>query len=661
MAEPTRTALIIATDEYSDPKLRKLRAPSHDAEALARVLGDPAIGGFDVDVSLNEPEYRLRRKLATFFANRSRDDLLLVHFSCHGVKDDDGALYFATPDTEVDHLDSTAVPSQFVNRQMGRSRSRRIALFLDCCYSGAFSRGARARAGEGVDLAERFEGRGQVVITASNAMEYAFEGDDLVGEGQPSIFTKALVEGLETGAADLDGDHRVSIDELYDYVFDQVREASPNQTPSKWMYELQGELFIARNPNPVVIEPAELPADLTNAIESRFTEVREGAVRELAGLLTGRNRALALAARRALESLTDDDSRKVSQAAAEALVTADDLERDQAEREAADRERLAREKAEGERAAKEKAEREAAEQERAAKEKAEREAAERERAAREKAERERAAREKAEREAAERHRAAREKAARDRAGREKARDERAESERAPRDWLRPRREKRFYEAISRLPRKRRVQVSLAAVTFAFAGAVGLAIFATREEGTPSSTGGSELASPPREDPFKQLLSHIPSKVRGGCKQLHLLSLVPGGTDSAAASADCAHSGLKGVDRVQYTLMKSSGKTTSALFLKEDIAEQLRGGFFTTARGACASFTGEGTQEVKTWSLPRHGGISGEIRCSWVRVNGPRQNLQWTTPQWNIYARLFGKPRRRTPIYPDPWKSAVPVP
>ena len=36
-----------------------------------------------------------------FFADREPDDLLLVHFSCHGVKDEDGELYFATPNTEL--------------------------------------------------------------------------------------------------------------------------------------------------------------------------------------------------------------------------------------------------------------------------------------------------------------------------------------------------------------------------------------------------------------------------------------------------------------------------------------------------------------------------------------------------------------------------------
>src|SRR5262249_60889764 len=38
---PTRSALIIASRSYQDPGLGQLRSPAHDAEALARGLGDP--------------------------------------------------------------------------------------------------------------------------------------------------------------------------------------------------------------------------------------------------------------------------------------------------------------------------------------------------------------------------------------------------------------------------------------------------------------------------------------------------------------------------------------------------------------------------------------------------------------------------------------------
>jgi len=324
MAEPEgsavrREALIVAADSYEDPKLRALRAPARDAQELARVLGDPDVGDFQVEVSLNEPDHVVRRKLSEFFRDRSRDDLLLLHVSCHGLKDEDGTLYFASTNTAVEHLEATAIPSEFVNRQMTRSRSRRIVLLLDCCFGGAFARGMVHRAGESVALKEEFEGQGRVVLTASRAMEYAFEGDSREGDAHPSIFTSAIVQGLESGEADRDHDSRISVDELYDYVYDKVREATPNQTPSKWVFDVHGDLYVARSPfhEP---ESVELPVELRAAMDSPFAHVRAGAAEELARLFTAAAAGLSAAARMALMELADDDSRRVSEAAARALA-----------------------------------------------------------------------------------------------------------------------------------------------------------------------------------------------------------------------------------------------------------------------------------------------------------------------------------------------------
>lgn len=241
-----RSALIVANASYLDPRLTKLRAPARDAEALARVLRDPAIGNFDLELSADDPEHVLRRRIARFFADRDRQDLLLLHISCHGLKDDDGHLYFAAADTRVDELDATGVSAEYVNRQMTRSRSRRIVLLLDCCYSGAFARGMTPRAGDLVDVKERFEGRGRAVLTASSAIEYSFEGDALSGHGNPSVFTSAVVRALQTGDADRDRDSWISVSELYDYVYSEVREATPKQRPHMWLLDVEGDLHIAR-------------------------------------------------------------------------------------------------------------------------------------------------------------------------------------------------------------------------------------------------------------------------------------------------------------------------------------------------------------------------------------------------------------------------------
>jgi Caspase domain len=315
-----RSALILASYDYEDPGLRLLRSPARDAEALARVLRDPEIGDFEVRTVLNQPAHVANLAVEEFFAERRPDDLLLLHFSGHGVKDDSGELYFATADTKLRRLGSTTVSAGFVNRQMSRSRSRRIVLLLDCCYAGAFERGLAPKADQAVHVEDQFGGRGRAVITASGAMEYAFENAELTASSElrPSVFTRAVVEGLESGDADRDQDGFVGLDELYDYIYDRVHEATPNQTPGKWTFGIQGELHIARRRESAT-KPVALPEGLQQALDQPLVGIRLGAVHELERLLQGRHAALAVAARQTLKRLRNDDSRAVAAAAAAAL------------------------------------------------------------------------------------------------------------------------------------------------------------------------------------------------------------------------------------------------------------------------------------------------------------------------------------------------------
>ena len=142
MASGERRALIVATGTYADPKLRALRAPAADAQGLATVLRNPSVGDFAVEVAVDEDERVLRRRIARFLREGHRDDVLLLHLSCHGIKDDRGELYLAATDTEIDLPDATAISALWLNEQISRSPSRRVLLLLDCCFSGRFPFGA---------------------------------------------------------------------------------------------------------------------------------------------------------------------------------------------------------------------------------------------------------------------------------------------------------------------------------------------------------------------------------------------------------------------------------------------------------------------------------------------------------------------------------------
>jgi hypothetical protein len=87
----------------------------------------------------------------------------------------------------------------------------------------------------------------------------------------PSVFTGELIRGLETGAADLDGDGEITLDELYQFLFDAVQLAHPGQqTPCRWVYGARGRMVIAlRRPGlrpPVQTSPAPDPVRLPVAM-----------------------------------------------------------------------------------------------------------------------------------------------------------------------------------------------------------------------------------------------------------------------------------------------------------------------------------------------------------------------------------------------------------
>jgi Caspase domain len=322
-----RKALIVANDEYEQAALRNLLAPAADAEALGRVLGDPRIGEFTVQVVHNQPSYVIQAQIEDLFSGSRPEDVLLMHFSGHGLKSDSGELFFAASNTRPDRLRATAVSADFVQQCMRDSRSRSIVLLLDCCYAGAFAQGVKVRATGDVHVLDSFPqeksgGRGRAVITASNAMEYAFEGDQLADDQHrgPSVFTSALVTGLATGDADKDEDGWVGLDELYDYVLDKVHEQNPHQTPSRQV-DLAGDLYLARSRR-LRIRPSALPADLKAALASQDMYARAGAIGELRSRLASDDLPVAMSAYEALAELARNDIRFVAEPASAAISEA---------------------------------------------------------------------------------------------------------------------------------------------------------------------------------------------------------------------------------------------------------------------------------------------------------------------------------------------------
>ncbi|MBO1058905.1 MAG: ABC transporter substrate-binding protein [Dolichospermum sp. JUN01] len=222
-----KIALLIGVSEY-EPGLNPLPATIKDVEAMQRVLQNPEIGGFEVECLLNPDTLQMQTAIENLFLGSQRDDIVLLYFSGHGIKHDNGKLYFTTKSTRKNEQGelsrASTVSADFVHDIINdnRSRSRRQVIILDCCFSGAFSPGTK---GED-DISLNFEkvqlgGEGRAVLTSSTSTQYSFE----------SVYTPYLVQGIETGEADENNDGFISVNELHQYVQRKVQEGKHEMKP----------------------------------------------------------------------------------------------------------------------------------------------------------------------------------------------------------------------------------------------------------------------------------------------------------------------------------------------------------------------------------------------------------------------------------------------
>ena len=212
-AQVERFALVVGNDQGQRPDVALSYAET-DAARVAAMLQE--VGGVRPEnlVLLRGQDAAAVRGALIAVNDRvraaGRQTMLIVYYSGHA---DTGALHLGPTSLELRELE------QLVR---GSAASFRL-LILDACRSGALTRvkGGSPIPPFDVQLAERVAGEGAVFLTSSSASEDSQESDEIKG----SFFTHALVSGL-LGAADVNGDGRVTLDETYRYAYDATVRAS---------------------------------------------------------------------------------------------------------------------------------------------------------------------------------------------------------------------------------------------------------------------------------------------------------------------------------------------------------------------------------------------------------------------------------------------------
>jgi hypothetical protein len=204
-----RFAVLIGNNEGA-PGEATLRYAEQDAEQMAEALKD--VGGFAAQnvVLLNAASAPAveRALIATndrirATVGRGAEVVLFVYFSGHA----DGAAL---------HLSATRLDLPMMEQLVRSSAAAFRVLVLDACRSGALTRvkGGAPAPPFLLQMNDQLDSQGAVFLTSSASHEDAQESDEIGG----SFFTHYLRSGL-LGAADEDGDGKVTLEEAYAYAY----------------------------------------------------------------------------------------------------------------------------------------------------------------------------------------------------------------------------------------------------------------------------------------------------------------------------------------------------------------------------------------------------------------------------------------------------------
>jgi uncharacterized caspase-like protein len=145
----------ISTYKHSSERYKwDLKYARRDAEKLADLLKQTAYGGIDESRMLllcdeEATTGAIIKALRTFLKKPARQDLVLLHFSCHGTPDPDGLeeMYLVTHDTDPLDVPATALPMREVRYALDHTlKSERVVILADTCYSAALASDGRRSA-----------------------------------------------------------------------------------------------------------------------------------------------------------------------------------------------------------------------------------------------------------------------------------------------------------------------------------------------------------------------------------------------------------------------------------------------------------------------------------------------------------------------------------
>lgn len=249
-------ALVIGISRYRDEAIPQVRYARRDAEIMAsylesvagvarskmKVLLDEGATSSDVEAYVEEWLPRHVTSETTVF----------VYYAGHGMPNLSNGKAFLVPYDGHPDFASKLYPLDRLYEKLEQLPSKQVVVMLDSCFSGATGRsvlpsGARPM---GLAMESTVNLKKAVVLSAASGTQISSDYDN---EGH-GLFTYFLLKGLR-GEADRDGNGTVQVEELYDFVKNQVtkiaseklnRDQTPLIIPAQESLGTKGKIQITR-------------------------------------------------------------------------------------------------------------------------------------------------------------------------------------------------------------------------------------------------------------------------------------------------------------------------------------------------------------------------------------------------------------------------------
>lgn len=247
-------ALVIAVSNYTGVKPLP-RAVINDARDIVSVLTSPQYCGFEpakVTVLLDDDAtlQNLRDALGALATRCGPRDTVLIYFSGHGARlggGSDPPSALVPVDASKSDLRSTCLTEAEFSTALQAIRAERLMVLLDACHAG----GAGSFKGDSPEddpllgygeksLGRLAQGRGRVMIASSRDSETS----RILHGARNSLFTDHLLTALRGGATTR-GDGLIRVFEVFNYVAEKVKAATPDQHPIFKASDLEDNFPIA--------------------------------------------------------------------------------------------------------------------------------------------------------------------------------------------------------------------------------------------------------------------------------------------------------------------------------------------------------------------------------------------------------------------------------